>query len=134
MSYLAKNVKAYTLIYEIIFSLIEWLFYNTSDLIRCTIKIVKLVYLKTEDDKMTEFKSKIVPLDDSQGVLLPNSILESIGIVSPLEQAVNISVKNGAVIIKPKFSRLWENYRFLKDTQNSGELDWGSDVGNEIIH
>ncbi|GEP19293.1 AbrB/MazE/SpoVT family DNA-binding domain-containing protein [Pediococcus argentinicus] len=83
---------------------------------------------------MIEFKSKIVALDGSQGVLLPNSILESIGVVSPLEQEVNISVKNGAIIIKPKFSRLWENCRSLKDTQNSGELDWGSDVGNEIIH
>jgi Growth regulator len=70
---------------------------------------------------------------NSQGIIIPKSILEIVGITE--NEPVNLSVENGNIVIsriektKKTIEEIFEGY--TGDFQNE-EIDWGDDVGEEV--
>ncbi|KID42346.1 AbrB/MazE/SpoVT family DNA-binding domain-containing protein [Fructilactobacillus fructivorans] len=82
-------------------------------------------------------ETKIVKWGNSQGIRIPKKMLKEIGIDNPDNQKVKMEVnkqKNEIFIKKEGHeSRLMKKYGYLMDQPKDGEVDWGHDVGNEII-
>lgn len=84
--------------------------------------------------------TKIVKLGNSQGIRLPKSLLNGIGIVHPINTPVQVSVADGKIIISPqvKTSRLMQRFAGFDlddyfENCHQVEDDWGSPVGKERL-
>lgn len=84
---------------------------------------------------------RIAKWGNSQGIRLSKNILASIGIADPINQKLEINVEDGKIIIEkaPQVSKLAERFKnfdldnYRKNNENSKELNWGSNVGKELI-
>ncbi len=88
------------------------------------------------DIMIKSVNTKIRRWGNSQGIMLSKKLLSSIGIADPQDQEITIEVNGDQLILKKRDqsqSRLMQNYGYLINEPNSGEFDWGPDVGNEII-
>lgn len=84
--------------------------------------------------------ARIVKLGNSQGIRLSKSLLKEIGIVNPINTPIQISVKDGKILISPekqesKLMRRFDNFDFDEYHKNNPvkEYDWGTPVGNEFF-
>ena len=71
---------------------------------------------------------------NSLAVRIPAALANQLSVTSGSE--VNLSVSNGALLVKPATRRKYRLSELLKDCrpkQLHGEVDFGADVGREVI-
>ncbi len=78
-------------------------------------------------------KVQVKEWGDSQGVRIPEEILEDAGI--SMNEMLNIAVINGAIILSKTFRHKTLEERtaeFGERLDLDGEYDWGEPVGREV--
>jgi len=78
---------------------------------------------------------------NSQGIRIPKKMLRQIGIDDPINQTININVKDDELVIKkkPSKSKLAQRFegfdldKYYAENSDSQEMDWGEPVGKEKL-
>lgn len=90
---------------------------------------------------MLEQTLRLSPWGNSQGIRLPKSFLDQIGVRQGKDKMLNAKIKDGEIIITKARSsdmtlkEMFEGFdadKYFAKTQGSKELDWGKPVGKEI--
>jgi antitoxin MazE len=75
-------------------------------------------------------KASIIIVGNSQGIIIPSTILKKLNIVSKAE--VDISIDNDAIVIKPKPRMGWEESFALSTKTSNSEVDLFEGLDNKF--
>lgn len=84
-------------------------------------------------------QTKIKKWGNSQGIMISKRLLAQIGIDQPVDQNIDLTVKDNQLIIEKasnesRLDKLFQGFdsdAYFKQNEGSLEFDWGESVGKE---